>query len=131
MGLIFLDTNVLIYALESSSSLGQRTREVLQGKAESRFAFSSMIRMECMVGPIRTGNMELQKRYETWFADFELLSMPDEVYMRAAHLRAHFGLKTPDALHLACAQHHGCEALWTNDDRLSKAAHGLAVNILA
>ncbi|MBP8803259.1 MAG: PIN domain-containing protein [Pseudoxanthomonas sp.] len=51
--------------------------------------------------------------------------------MQAAHLRAHFGLKTPDALHLAAAQHHRCQALWTNDERLSKAGHGLAVNVLA
>lgn len=51
--------------------------------------------------------------------------------VQAAHLRAHFGLKTPDALHLAAAQHHRCQALWTNDERLSKAGHGLAVNVLA
>ncbi|MFO1474674.1 MAG: type II toxin-antitoxin system VapC family toxin [Lysobacterales bacterium] len=131
MGLIFLDANVLIYAMESSSSLGQRTREALQDKPDSRFAFSSLIKMECLVVPIRKGNTVLQKRYETWFTGLELLPMSDDVYMQAAVLRAHFGLKTPDALHLACAQHHGCEALWTNDDRLAKAGHGLAVNILA
>jgi len=56
--------------------------------------------------------------------------MPDPVYLHAARLRAHFGLRTPDALHLACAQHHGCDALWTNDDRLAQAAHGLALNLL-
>ena len=35
----------------------------------------------------------------------------------------------PDALRLACAQHQ-CEALWTNDDRLAQASHGLARNVL-
>jgi len=45
-------------------------------------------------------------------------------------LRARFGLKTSDALHLATAQRHGCIALWTNDDRLASAAHRLAVNLL-
>ena len=44
--------------------------------------------------------------------------------------QSRFGLRTPDALHLACAQHHRCEALWTNDDRLASASHGLARNIL-
>jgi hypothetical protein len=34
-------------------------------------------------------------------------------------------------LHLATAQHHRCDALWTNDDRLLQASHGLARNILA
>jgi predicted nucleic acid-binding protein len=48
----------------------------------------------------------------------------------AAQLRARFNLRPPDALHLACAQVHGCDALWTNDDRLVAASHGLAVNLL-
>jgi predicted nucleic acid-binding protein len=33
-------------------------------------------------------------------------------------------------LHLATAQHHRCEALWTNDERLDQASHGLARMIL-
>lgn len=56
--------------------------------------------------------------------------MPESVYLEAAELRARFGLKTPDALHLACAQYHRCGALWTNDDRLTRASHGLARNVL-
>ncbi len=28
------------------------------------------------------------------------------------------------------AQYHGCDALWTNDDRLAQASHALARNIL-
>ena len=43
---------------------------------------------------------------------------------------ARFGIKTPDALHLATAIGHGCAALWTADDRLQRAGHGLAVNVL-
>jgi uncharacterized protein len=64
------------------------------------------------------------------FEQFAALAMPEAVYLQAAQLRAHFAIRTPDALHLACAQHHGCEALWTNDDRLMQASHGLARNIL-
>jgi predicted nucleic acid-binding protein len=59
------------------------------------------------------------------------LDMPEPVYLQAGQLRARFGLKTPDALHLACAQHHRCDALWTNDDRLAQASEGLALRILA
>jgi hypothetical protein len=33
--------------------------------------------------------------------------------------------------HLATAQFHNCEALWTHDARLATASHGLAVNVLA
>ncbi|MGH6877062.1 MAG: type II toxin-antitoxin system VapC family toxin [Rhizomicrobium sp.] len=51
--------------------------------------------------------------------------------MQAARLRASFALKTPDALHLACAHYRRCDGLWTNDERLAKASHGLAKNTLA
>jgi len=51
--------------------------------------------------------------------------------VNAARPRASFGLKTPDALHLARAQRHRCTELWTNDGCLARASHGLAKNILA
>jgi hypothetical protein len=31
---------------------------------------------------------------------------------------------------VACAQYYACGLLWTNDDRLLQASHGLAHNIL-
>lgn len=64
--------------------------------------------------------------YERALDQFVLLPLTEAVFLQAAQLCARFGLKTPDALHLAAAQHHACEALWTHDNRL----HGLAVNVL-
>jgi len=55
--------------------------------------------------------------------------MLDADFIQAAQLRARFGLRTPDALHLACAQRHQCKALWTNDARLHSASLGLALDI--
>jgi uncharacterized protein len=80
---------------------------------------------------MRDGGLAMQARYTDALAQHQQLPLPAAVFLQAAQLRAHFGLKTPDALHLACAQHHGCEALWTNDDRLARAGHGLARNNLA
>ena len=94
------------------------------------FAIAGLTKMECLVKPVRDANTTLQRQYERLFGSYHQLATPDEVFLMAAQLRARFGLKTPDALHLACAQFHGCDALWTNDDRLAQAGHGLAVNIL-
>jgi uncharacterized protein len=58
-----------------------------------------------------------------------MLPFNDETWARATELRARFGLKTPDALHLACAEVSGCQEFWTNDDRLSRAAAGLSLNL--
>ncbi|PJI53413.1 PIN domain nuclease [Methylobacterium radiotolerans] len=60
----------------------------------------------------------------------EIVALDTAAFVRSAELRADFGLKTPDALHLAAAQLSGCTELWTNDKRLAAASHGLAVDIL-
>lgn len=131
MGLIYLDSCLLIYAFENHPVWAERVRKAMAGEPRKRFAISHLITMECLVSPLKTGNFLLQRRYEEGLRAFEQLPLPEAVFLQAAHLRARFGLKTPDALHLACAQHHGCVALWTNDERLAQAAHGLALNVLA
>jgi uncharacterized protein len=67
---------------------------------------------------------------ESALALLQTLPMTQPVSLQAAELRAGFNLKTPDALHLACAQHHGFEALWTNDPRLNTASRGMAQAVL-
>lgn len=130
MGLIYLDACLLIYAVEAHPVFGPIVVQALASEPPSRLAISPLTRMECLVQPLRTGNAALQRRYELSFSQLAWLPMHDMVFEAATQLRAHHGLKTPDALHLALAQHHGCAALWTNDDRLARAAHGLAVNVL-
>ena len=130
MGLIYLDTCLLIYLTQQHPAWGPAVGKAMQKSRGARFGLSSLVKLECLVGPIKQHDAVLQQAYEGLFDRFVSLDLPEPVFIAAAHLRAHFGLKTPDALHLACAQHHGCTALWTNDNRLKQAAHGLAVNVL-
>jgi uncharacterized protein len=71
----------------------------------------------------------LQERFERFFSLVIHLPMDEAIFIAAAAKRASFGLKTPDALHLAVAEHYGCSQFWTNDDRLKSASH-LVVNVL-
>ncbi len=128
--MIYLDTCLLIYAIERDPLFGDRATLAIAAARDSRFAISPLVKLECLVKPLRTGNLVLQRYYEAALEELMLLAMPESVYLAAAQLRARFGLRTPDALHLACAQMHGCDALWTNDDRLAAAGHGLALNVL-
>lgn len=130
MGLIYLDSCLLIYAIEDHPAFGGKVLAALTREPPGRFATSPLAAMECLVKPMRTADLVLQRRYEDALAQLEQLPLAAEVYRHAAQLRARFALKTPDALHLACAQFHGCDALWTNDERLAAAGHGLARNIL-
>lgn len=130
MGLIYLDSCLLIYLTENHPRWVRPVEHAIGSVKGARLVISPLVKMECMVGPAKRDDHALQREYSASFSAFALLSMPEPVFLQAAVLRAKFGLKTPDALHLACAQHHGCDALWTNDDRLAKASHGLARRIL-
>ena len=130
MGLIYLDSCIVIYLTERHDRRGEAVAAAMAQAAHSRFGISPLVKCECMVAPIKRGDPILERAYMALFARLMPLSMPEAVYLQAARLRAQFGLRTPDALHLACAQYHGCDALWTNDERLAHASHGLTRNVL-
>lgn len=130
MGLIYLDSCLLIYAVERDPLYGERVLEAIESHADARLAISPLVELECLVKPIRSANLVLQRYYEDVFEQLELLPLDETVFLAAAQLRARFGLRTPDALHLACAQLGRCDALWTNDSRLADASQGLALGIL-
>jgi len=126
---IYLDACIAIYLVEEHPAYHAPIETALRaGKLFS--SISPLVEMECLVLPIKTQRDDLIAKFDQFFAAHRRLSMPSEVYRRAAELRARHSLKTPDALHLATAQYHGCTALWTNDNRLNNAAGSLAVNIL-
>lgn len=130
MGLIYVDTCLLIYVVENHRRWGGAVADALSNARDS-VCISSLVKCECLVGPIKRGDPIQRRAYTEVFERFVTLEMPEPVYLLAAELRARRDLKTSDALHLACAQHHRCDALWTNDDRLTRGSHGLARNILA
>lgn len=131
MGSIIVDSCLVTYVLEHHPRHGERVRQALARENPEDLAISPLVMLECLVAPMRDGDLALQHHYQRGLKQFELLAMPEEVYLQAAQLRARFGLKTPDALHLATAITHDCRALWTADDRLQRAAGALAVNVLA
>jgi predicted nucleic acid-binding protein len=131
VGLIYLDACLVIYLIEDQARQGKRVREAMRERVGSQFGISPLVKCECLVLPIRQGDAVLQHAYAELFEALITLEMPEPVFLQAAQLRAQFGLKTPDALHVSCAQHHRCDALWTNDGRLARPAYRLAHNILA
>ncbi len=130
MGLIYLDACLLIYLAEKHPHWASVTEVAMARTSAMLFAISPLVKCECLVGPIKRADPDLKRAYLELFDQHVSLSMPDIVYLQAAELRARFGLRTPDALHLACAQHHHCAAIWTNDNRLARASQGLARNIM-
>ncbi|MCP4701798.1 MAG: type II toxin-antitoxin system VapC family toxin [Gammaproteobacteria bacterium] len=129
--MVYLDSCIVIYWVEEKASQLESLRQAFISLGEEDIACSPLVQLECLVYPYRTGNKQLLARYRQFFADALCLPLTEAVFDIAAQLRAnHPNLKTPDAVHLACTQYHQCRALWTNDDRLAKMEHNLAVNII-
>ena len=118
--MISLDSCLVIYLVEEHPQWGELVARSIDSETEIDFAVSPLVKCECAVGPIRNGNAILPEEYSRVFDEFTVLDMPESVFLRAAELRAQFRIKLPDALHLACAEHHRCDELWTNDARLTR-----------
>ena len=127
--MIYLDTCIAIYLVEEHPVYHKQIETALRG-GKLISCISPLVEMECLVLPIKKQRDDLIAKFEQFFASHRRLSMPSEIYRRAAELRARHNLKTPDALHLSTAQYHGCTAFWTNDNRLNIAVGSLAVNVL-
>jgi predicted nucleic acid-binding protein len=130
VGLIYLDAPIVIYLVERHGRWGEPAARAMAQAGDGRFGVSPLVKAACIVAPLKRGDPVLRRAYLDLFELLLPLPMPEPVYLEAAELRAQFDLKTADALHVACAHHHGCEALWTHDDRLAAASHGLARNVL-
>lgn len=126
---VYLDSCIVIYLLEEHSQFSSTVRNAFETSVNKQFCVSPLVALECLVGPLRAQNTPLIQRYENFFQCQIVLEIDSSTYRHAAELRARYSLKTPDALHLAVAYHYDCTELWTNDNRLNKAASGQAVNL--
>jgi predicted nucleic acid-binding protein len=127
---VYLDSCIAIYLVEEHPAYCAAIEHAL-AQLDGIVCYSPLTELECLVLPLRLERKDLLDKFNRFFTLNLKLDMPDTVYREAARLRAKFGIKTPDALHLATARHHACTELWTNDDRLASVAEGMAVNVLA
>lgn len=128
--MIYLDSCILIYAVEDDGERGRLARQSLADHPHDELVVSPLVVMECLTGPLKRGDLALVDYYRDTLNAVGRAPFDEDVFVRAAELRARHAMSTPDALHLAAAQKAGCSALWTNDRRLERAAHGLAVAIV-
>lgn len=126
----YLDACIAIYLVEKTAGFHDPVRRYLAEHPDTGLCVSPLVRMETLVKPIRNNSDAYRIAYEKFLGAQEWLPINDPIFNHALQLRAREGLRTPDALHLATALHYGCDEFWTNDDRLNKAAGGMAVNLL-
>ncbi len=115
-----LDTAPIIYFVEANPAYVSACRAVFARVAAGTIAAvtSTVTLTETLILPLRTQNAVLKAEYRDLLLNTNgvmLRPVDAPVAERAADLRAHYNLKTPDALQVATALENGCEAFLTND----------------
>ncbi|MDR0457928.1 MAG: type II toxin-antitoxin system VapC family toxin [Burkholderiaceae bacterium] len=129
----FLDASALIYLIEGAAPLAAKARQCLRclqaRHGDLRLAVSRLTWLECRVGPLKTNDAATLAVYDAFFARPDLLTV--EIGARAVELaaviRAHRGLKTPDALQAACCLQLGAAHVFVTGDAVFDRVPGLQV----
>jgi len=92
---------------------------------------SHPVRLECIVAPLARQDTGLLAEYKALFDSgrLEIIGIGEEAFDMAAAVRARYGFRTPDALHLAAAVTHGCAVFLTADRDLGRCEE-IAVEVL-
>ncbi len=126
MSAIYLDSCIVIYLIEGTDPFRETCYQALAKRKTGggQLCFTGLTRLECRALPLRKGQQRILEEYDNFFSlpETSRLLINEQVFEIATELRAFQNLKTPDALHLAAAIHHGCTEFWTNDLRLKPAA---------
>jgi len=120
---IYLDACCFIYLVEGQpewrSVVEKRIRDL---DPASRLVTSQLARLECRAKPMRDSDHDLLGRYDSLFgaSRVAVLDVSAKVIDRATELRARYGFKSPDAIHLATALDCAVAEFWTGDAALSR-----------
>ncbi len=130
----FLDSSALIYYFEGAPRYRQAVALALAAikskDASAQVAVSRLGVMECRVKPLREGSTSLLAAYDAFFAQTPIVELSAEVVTLATDLRAHQGLKTPDALQAACALSLGADCVFFTGDAGFARVQGLNAQII-
>ena len=129
---VYLDTNIVIYTVEQHPVFGPKTRTRLAAAraAGDTLMISDLTRMECLVGPLKSGDAAVEADFHTFFGVTTVVAITAAVCDRAARIRATHNFKPMDALQLAAGVEHGASIFLTADARLASFTD-LTVEVLS
>src|SRR5579862_8907785 len=110
--LVYLDSCLLMYFYDHTGPFNVRatTRLMALAAAGDRLAVSDLVRLECRLKPVRTGDTAKRAVYDAFFIrpDVHVVPITTAVFDRATLIRATHLFKLGDSLHLAAAAEAGC-----------------------
>ncbi len=132
--LVYLDTNIWVYAYEDDPTFGSASRHFMQTlrSGKHRIASSLFVLNELLVLPTRREDTFTIASYRRLFAppNLEILPYTLACAQTYAQLRAFSGIKPLDALHLATAAAAQVDLFVTHDTKLlSRTVPGIGAII--
>ena len=132
---VALDTCVWIYHLESHPDYRSLTTEILAAVSAGKCAavVSEQTLMELLVRPLKLEREDVADEYEallTHFPNLSLVAIHRDILLKAAVVRARYGLRTPDAVIVATGILQGATRVITNN-RQWKRLEGIDVVCLS
>ena len=127
VSLLCIEAAPFIYYTESRPIYVDKMREIFRLMNEGQFeVLSSTIALsECLTKPLKEKDQFLVSEFSSLFENtywLTLIPVDMAIARQSAVLRAKYGLKTPDALHMATALESGCHAFLTNDLGLKRVS---------
>ena len=132
---IAIDTNIFIYALEDEGKLGNSARSIFEViKKEKPQVFTSVLTIEeVLVGVYRQGLEDKITAYLEFISGEGLITVVEvtrQIAMLGAKIRAHYNVRTPDAIQLATGILSDSTQFITADRKLPKKIGNLAIRII-
>jgi predicted nucleic acid-binding protein len=127
---VYVDTSALIYTLEAPHLYPRLQTQFIDlfKREEWRLVTSWITFAEVLVKPLLNGDTGEEAGYRAFFVsstNFEILHVNQGIADQAANLRASYGFKLPDAIHIATGMAAGCTRYLTGDTKWAHA--GLSV----
>lgn len=122
---VYLDTAPLIYYLEENATHSSYLNQLFKKNEAGEFIFyTSVVTLtEVLTLPFRQGNVELAEQYQYFLSETQTLKLIPvnlPIAKLAAKLRAEYGIRMPNAIHLATAMEIKADWFLTNDIALKK-----------
>lgn len=129
----FLDTNIIIYFLEKNDKFFDKVLPYFR-KAETKdikLHTSSLSYMKLLILVVKNKDINLEAKYNFLFKNFfNVANIDIETAKIGAQIRGRYGIRTPNALQIACAVRSGYKQFITSDRRLKKI-DGIEIVIIA
>ena len=123
---VYLDANTVIYAVEGLPGFASLKAGLLVPLDAGAFVAvtSELTLIETITGPRKAGKPNDEAAFRKFLTPSASLIMPPltlPTIEKVIELRAQFGFKTPDAIHLATGILAGCDLFVTGDNAWSRA----------